>query len=440
MLGADKNKEICCKTMYDAMLEGYALLDIVRNVQGEPYDYRFVEVNRQFENITGISRNEILGRMVRQKLTIIDECWYEIYKSLAETGKVIQFEHFFESIDRYFRVSAFRPCSDQIITLFTDITLQKKAEETLQIHKILFENAQDIVLYVKMDGQIADANTCACEKYGYTKQQLISKQIQDIRHPTAASEYEHQMHEADTTGIVFESMHVRSNGTSFPVEVSAKSTNTDKGRIRIHIIRDITRRKEQEEKITWFAKYDALTGIANRASFIMQLEQEIQRSLRTGTPIAVMLFDVDKFKYINDHYGHEAGDAVLRHVAVKVQEVLRTTDQIGRYGGDEFVIMLTEVEDCNGIVSLADRIQAAAGETVTYRDMKLNVKISIGISLYPEDADSPDSLLHCADKAMYLAKQMGGGGYSFFRCCTPPCTSDRLCLDRSSEHTNNGLI
>lgn len=435
-MGEYKHREICCKNIYDALLEGYVLLDIVRNTQGEPYDYRFVEVNKQFEIITGISSNEIVGRMVRQKLTVIDECWFTIYRSLAETGKAIQFEHFFESIDRYYRVSVFKPCFEQVITLFTDITMQKKAEGALQIHRILFENAQDIVLYVKMDGQIADANACACEKYGYTKQQLLTMCIQNIRHPSTASEYEHQMHQADTEGTVFECIHVRSDGTSFPVEVSAKSTFTDKGRIRIHIIRDITKRKEQEEKIIWFAKHDALTGIPNRASFIMHLEQEIQRSMRSGDPIAVMLFDVDKFKYINDHYGHEAGDAVLRHVAMRVQGVLRTTDQIGRFGGDEFVVMQTEVKDCSSIVSLAERIHAAAGETVVYRDINLNVKISIGISLYPEDADGPDSLLHCADKAMYQAKQKGGGGYSFFTCCTPPCRSDRLCLDKKRNKTN----
>lgn len=311
-----------------------------------------------------------------------------------------------------------------------DLITLIKAEEALRIHKILFEIAQDIILYIGLDGQIIDFNQRAYEKYGYTKQQLLSMKIQDLRHPSTASEYERQMQQADTSGVVFECVHVKSDGTSFPVEVSAKSTLTENGPLRIHIVRDITERKEQEAKINWLARYDALTGIQNRASFVMQLEQEIHRSIRNKTLFAVMLFDIDKFKHINDYYGHEAGDIVLRQVATRVHNVLRTTDQIGRLGGDEFVILQTDIKKCDDIISLIKRIEAVAGEQISYKENNFKVSISIGVCLFPEEAKDIDSLLHCADKAMYKVKKSGGGNYSFFTCCEPPCSENSLCVEK----------
>ncbi len=433
------SKDNCCKMMYDAMLEGYALLKIMKNADNEPYDYSIIEINKKFEAIVGVSRNEVIGKTVGQALPEFGESWFKISKSVTQTEAMVQFEFCFEKIDRYFLISAFNLSCDKIIIFITETTLQKKAKDAFRLHEILFENAQDIMLYIKFDGQIVNANKRACEQYGYTKQQLLSMRIQDIRHPSTVSEYEQQMQQADNEGTVFECIHVRSNGSSFPVEVSAKSTYTQDGRFRIHIIRDITKRKENEEKIAWLAKYDALTGIPNRANFIIHLEEEVQRSMRNGTHFAVMLFDVDKFKYINDHYGHETGDVVLRHVAQAAQKVLRATDQIGRFGGDEFVVLQTGIKGYTDIDALAKRIQTAVNETITHEAMQVSVKISIGISLFPEDAIDANSLLHCADKAMYQVKRNGGGAYCFFTPCNPPCTENRLCLDKNVDMENNEL-
>jgi PAS domain S-box-containing protein len=189
------------------------------------------------------------------------------------------------------------------------------------MHEILFEHAQDIILYIKLEGQIVNANKRACEQYGYTKEELLLMKIQDLRHPSTVSEYEYQMQMADEEGITFDCIHMRKDGSNFPVEVSAKSISTENGRFRIHIIRDITMRKKNQEKIIWLAKYDSLTEIPNRANFMLRLDEEILRSMRSKIPFAVIMFDVDKFKQYNDHYGHETGDFALKHVALTVQSV-----------------------------------------------------------------------------------------------------------------------
>ncbi len=414
------NTSLCCKNMYDPMLEGYVMFAIIRDEHQQPCDYQFLEVNRQFENISGVQREEVIGRTLKQMQNHSPEVWLDICDNLNKIQGNGLFEYFLKKDDRHFQVSAFCPSDDIVITVFLEITAQKRAEEALRIHKILFEGAQDIILYTNLDGQVMDSNQRACEAYGYTKEQLLSRRIQEIRHPSTLDEYEGQMRQAEIGGVLFECLHVRCDGSTFPVEVSSRVAYTEKGPLRIHIIRDITLRKMQEAKIAWLANYDTLTGIRNRASLMMQLEQEIQRCARSSSQFAVMLFDIDKFKSVNDHYGHEAGDVVLRHVSAKVQQALRTTDQIGRLGGDEFVILQTAVKELAGVGRLAERIQAAAAEPITYNGISLRVSISIGISLFPADAGDVDSLLACADQAMYVTKKRGGSNYAFFMGDTPP--------------------
>lgn len=411
------NKISCGEIMHDALIEGYALLSIIRNADGTHKDYQIIETNSQFELITGRSQSHAEGNTVRQVLPAIDETWNEFSRNMPQMKENIKFEFYFENIDKHFYISAYMPFEDTVALFFTDITIQKKAKDVFRIHELLFEEAHDILLYVKKDGQIVNANKRACDKYGYTREELMSMNIQDIRHPFTAFEFNKQMEQADSGGIVFESVHMRKDGTSFPVEVSAKSTFIEKGQFRIHIIRDITQRKENEERIAWLAKYDALTGISNRANFIANLEQEIQRSIRSKIPFSVMLFDIDKFKHINDNYGHEAGDAVLRHVAAATKNVIRLTDQVGRFGGDEFVVLQTDIKSCDDAIALAKRIQDAVNEEFIYKSIKFNVKISIGISLFPDDSKDANGLLVCADKAMYYVKHNGGGDVTFFETC-----------------------
>ncbi len=408
------NTTFCCENVYDPMFEGYAMFAVVRDENREPRDYRFLEVNRQFKNIAGVQRAEIIGKTLGQVLAHAAKSWADIFNHLWAEESTGSFECCFQMDGKHFRVSAFRPSEEIVVTMLLEITIQKQAETALEIHKILFEGAQDIILYVNLDGQLVASNQRACEAYGYTKAELLTKNIQDLRHASTLADYGDQMRQAETCGVVFESLHLRSDGSAFPVEVSSRMVHTENGPLRIHIIRDITQRKAQEEKIAWLARYDALTGIQNRASLMIQLEQEIQRARRSGARFAVMLFDIDKFKLINDHYGHEAGDVVLRHVAEKVRAALRTTDQIGRLGGDEFVVLQTDVKEPEGVSRLAQRIHAAAAEPVLYNGAPLQVKISIGISLFPADAEDTDTLLLCADQAMYTTKKSGGGSYSFF--------------------------
>lgn len=398
----------------DFMLEAYVMLKVIKDENNFPCNYQFLEVNPQFEKLTNLSRQEVVGKTTKEVLFKSPQFWQDLHNALMKEKNIVRFEFFIEAFERYFRVSATYLSEETILLLFIEITTQKKAEETLAIHEILFDNAHDIILYVNMQDEIVDSNQLALEKYGYTKEEILTKSMSDIRHLSTSLDYDEQMHKANNYGVIFESLHVRKDGTTMPVEVSAKATCVGKEPLRIHIIRDITARKEQEAQIVWLAKYDSLTGIPNRNSFIVQLEEEIRRSQRNNNKFAIMLFDIDNFKNINDHHGHEAGDLVLRHIAKQIQGVIRNTDYISRLGGDEFVGILTDIKTNQDMIVLAEKIQKAARKPVVYKNTPLKVTISIGISLFPDDAKIADELLFFADKAMYDVKRNGGGTYSFY--------------------------
>jgi diguanylate cyclase (GGDEF)-like protein/PAS domain S-box-containing protein len=284
----------------------------------------------------------------------------------------------------------------------------------LKKHFILFENAKDIIFYLKSDGSIIDANKTAIEKYGYTHAEFSNMKLQQLRHTLTMKDYEEQMEESSSQGVVFECTHVRKDGTSFPVEVSYRTTEINGELFRIHIIRDITERKKSEEKIKYLANYDALTDIPNRGFLMMQFEKTLEQSKRNKYKFAVMLFDVDKFKLINDIHGHNAGDEVLKTIAKRLQETVRKADIIGRLGGDEFLVIQPFIKGKGDASMLANRMLDYIAKPVKWNNVNLDVHISIGIAIYPDDSDNTKDLIHNADTAMYFTKKKGGKAFNFY--------------------------
>jgi diguanylate cyclase (GGDEF)-like protein len=173
---------------------------------------------------------------------------------------------------------------------------------------------------------------------------------------------------------------------------------------------------EQEEAARHAAFHDALTGLPNRALFDNRLEHGFAQAKRHGWILAVMFMDLDGFKNINDSHGHDAGDDVLQAVAQRLKENTRGGDTVSRVGGDEFLFLLTEIQDERNIALIAEKILKAiqAPCKVRVRDLDISpcVKASIGISLFPKDGATAKTLVESADKAMYRAKK-GKSGYSF---------------------------
>jgi len=175
----------------------------------------------------------------------------------------------------------------------------------------------------------------------------------------------------------------------------------------IAVIRDITERKAAEEEIRRLALTDSLTGLANRNAFNNRFDEAIAQSKRRETHLALLMIDLDKFKPVNDQYGHPVGDALLVEVAECLRAICRETDIVARLGGDEFAAVLTDLDDTENAHLPAEKIIAALSKPMTVLGQTVQIGASIGIAFFPADADNKDGLVTLADDALYAAKAAG---------------------------------
>lgn len=190
-------------------------------------------------------------------------------------------------------------------------------------------------------------------------------------------------------------------------------------------LHDITTRKQSEQEITYYAYYDTLTDLPNRRLFIEQLDTAIASAKRHQNKFALMFLDLDRFKYINDTYGHHIGDEVLCQSAVRIRECVRDSDvvakanyeadnRVARLAGDEFTVLLDDVGRVEQVAEIAQRLIKAFSEPFVISDKLLHLSISVGITLFPDDGHNVQTLLQHADVAMYHAKEKGRNNYQFF--------------------------
>ncbi|OED42277.1 hypothetical protein AB833_06380 [Chromatiales bacterium (ex Bugula neritina AB1)] len=196
-------------------------------------------------------------------------------------------------------------------------------------------------------------------------------------------------------------------------------------------VQDITELKSAEHKIYKMAYYDELTGLSNRSHFQEQLRQQIKQAERRREMFAVVYIDLDDFKGVNDSYGHECGDRYLRSFSDHLRRSVRGSDLIARLGGDEFCVVLNDVKDRAQVTRTIERCFEYTKKTVEIGNHRINPKLSVGISLYPDDANEADDLLKTADMAMYSVKQNGKQCYAFYHTQMASDTVERVKIEAS---------
>lgn len=172
------------------------------------------------------------------------------------------------------------------------------------------------------------------------------------------------------------------------------------------IVNDITERKKAEEHITYLAYHDSLTGLPNRKYFYERLSQELQRGRRSSGKFAVLYLDLDGFKEINDNYGHEIGDYILCETGNRIRESIRSSDIVARIGGDEFTLLILDIQRPDDAKSVAQKIISSLSPPAFKDGVTVSIHASIGISIFPDDGENADALIHSADKKMYSVKRI----------------------------------
>lgn len=206
------------------------------------------------------------------------------------------------------------------------------------------------------------------------------------------------------------------NGQLYRQFLSITSVRNEKGETTnyIGVFRDVTREFKEQEQVRHQAQHDYLTGLPNRSLLVERLEQALRQAERKGRNLALLFLDLNRFKPINDQYGHLAGDEILQVLGQRLRDGMRASDTVARFGGDEFVVLAPEVENEQGVLTLAAKLREIVDQSIQWNDHVLQVRASIGIALYPDHGTTKDALLAAADTAMYAAKQQGEGSVVVF--------------------------
>jgi diguanylate cyclase (GGDEF)-like protein/PAS domain S-box-containing protein len=300
-------------------------------------------------------------------------------------------------------------------------------------NRSIFENVHEGIMLTSSDGTILDVNDAFLDMMGYTRREVVGGQPSILRSSHHEDAFYAQMWEQlEQTGRWSnEIWNRRKGGEVVPFLLSISTMRLRNGRTDkyIAVYNDITEIKKSQEKIRHSAYHDALTGLPNRNLLTDRLDMAISSATRTGESFALLFIDLDRFKLVNDSLGHFVGDRVLRQVARSLGESMRQGDTVARWGGDEFVMLVSRIKKPEEAATVARRILRALGQPMRIDDHDILVTPSIGISLFPGDGDTPDDLLRNADLALYSAKEQGKSSFRFFRSDLEKDSLDRMQLE-----------
>lgn len=281
-------------------------------------------------------------------------------------------------------------------------------------------SADAAILAVNEDGNIIQANPTASQYFGYPPADLIGLSLHLLipphlreKHHEHLNDFIHSSYQSIPMGRRGSLTGYRKDGTFFPLEASISKFSNNNQTILVATLHDLTEQMKVEENLLWQATHDPLTRLPNRTLMTERLEKSLARTEVTQKFSAVIFIDLDGFKLINDNYGHETGDDLLLEISKKLLTLVRPGDTVGRFGGDEFIIICDQLEDQSTVDELAKKIVATFQDPINLINLGLYSTVSIGIAL-GDHRDAPKDLLRNADAAMYHVKDNGRDGWTYF--------------------------
>ena len=387
--------------------------------------------NRSAEKLYGYSREEAIGRHCHELLKTRFPQPLEEIRALVHERRYWEGELIHTARDGREIIVHSRWALDLLdgqpyryLETNTDITRRIETERELQrsqedFRQLVEASTDYAIIMIDPEGLIRSWNSGAERIIGWSAQQAIGRSIADLftSEDLELGEPQRELEEAKAGGRAENNRwHLRADGSRFWATGVMTSLRTSEGVLRgfVKIMRDETQQRLVEEQTQFLANHDALTGLPNRVQFSNQLHTAIAASERSNVPFALLLLDLDRFKYVNDTFGHHAGDLLLKEVALRIQSSIRETDFVARLGGDEFVIIQRDVSQPDASDVLARKLVLEIGRPFQLDTHEAMSGTSVGISLYPRDASNSVELLKRADLALYRAKNAGRHTYQFY--------------------------
>ena len=346
------------------------------------------------------------------------------FQQLGDLGEVNEFEAFWTAngSGHWTLLSARRLCyesRDAVLTTFTPIDQIKLMETRLALWAKVFEASSESILITDPDRVIITANRSFCRATAYELGEVIGRRTDFLRSERHGDGYVDRIWDAGRfRGSWQGEVYIRrKTGESIPMWGVLNAVWDEHGEISHFVMAglDITERKNQEQRISYLAHHDTLTDLPNRTLCLDRLMMAIQQAERSEKRVGLLYLDVDRFKDINDSLGHHIGDGLLRSVARRLVDAVRTCDTVSRLGGDEFIIVFNNVADDEEVRHVVERRLIPRIRAPHNIDgAELHVTCSIGVAIYPDDAGDLDELMRNADAAMYQAKQDGRDSARFF--------------------------
>jgi len=322
-----------------------------------------------------------------------------------------------------------------------DITERRQADADLRLMAKVVNSVHEGIVIIDREGLVWGANEAYQRMTGHEAADLLGRPARlttpELHEPNFESSI---LARVDREGHwIGEAWAPRRNAPPFPMEMSVTAVRDRSGALThfVAACTDITKRKRDEEHIRFQANYDMLTHLPNRYLIMDRLEQAILKARRDGTRVCALFLDLDRFKNINDSYGHAAGDEVLKLVARRLRQVVRMSDTVGRLAGDEFIIVLSEVADGDVGGQVAEKIIEVLSQPFNILDAEMFCMPSIGITYFPDQADTVETLLRNADIAMYHAKHSGDRRYLTFSPDMAQRSVELMNLETDLRHAIN---
>lgn len=385
-------------------------------------DWRFTYINARAAQVFRIPAARLLGR----------HCWAlfpegmrtQGYRKLHEAmseGREVEYLEYSLRYSIWYEVKAY-PQPTGLSIYFRDVTERVAVEQKLRLHERALEasvNAIVITTGRRNQYSIVHVNPAFERITGYSPSDALGQNCRflqgtDTEQPELA--VLRALLSSQKEGRVT-LRNYRKDGTPFWNEVHLAPVRSAKGQVThfVGVLNDITETKRYQEQLEHHVNHDALTGVANRHLLQDRLQQAIFRAGRRELRCAVIFLDLDHFKLVNDGLGHHVGDLLLKKVSEELAALLRPEDTVARFGGDEFVLIATEVHELSDVTDIAERVVSRLATPMMIGHEEIGVSASLGVALYPEDGGSVEELLKNADAAMYHAKALGRNTYSFYR-------------------------